>query len=883
MAVSLILVMGMLAFIVNVGLFVKAKINLQNAVDAAAFSGAATQARQLTNIAYANWEMRNTYKEWMFKYYVLGQVALTRGTNSLSDGRLSSGDRTSFLLETPSVAGNAGFDKYNIPSICVHLNSSNDICPLYSLPGIPRFPALGVAGISDVHESLVNKLVDEKGANCSQRTQMNFLTALSWAYSSGIKEIPGAPIIGTSRVGAWPQALELAMRIRNLEMIMNRPPVNEITFDNIDELANTGQSISLNERPVKAFMSAFRNLGGGKYKDNIESSGGGADQAFDELSATFKLTELAPEPFQAQTTNVSGFLIPPSFTYQGGVSISALTKHYIDLQAVPINYATIFSTFATTRNEFEPSVAMEATCNASKSALPVPGYILGFVKNPQVLTYYAVKGEADFTGLFFPSSGGSIKLTAYAAAKPHGGRIGPRLFTFKDADQSVHGREDSNSRSSSYISGIDIPISAATGFVPGMPIPSSQDFWANTGVSVLGGVPESGLPATFGIPNMIYEFGSINDLQAQGGSGVSKVQAIKERILPPTGSIDENKGLYQSYQMRELKSNLGTAFNTGNVSSNQLLGAIIKARRVTRYDAANYLIPDITPTSGGSSKTNAAPTVYALSKDSPGAFALQPTDGGVGVYYRLFAPLVGDDLLYKTNTEVGSIVFAYMSSMEPAVASYLKALLEVGNNIFNLPSGTGSGNVNAQAAKSIHANADGSTSNETPPELSSPDPLSSVGCNLSDMASKFNHFFRKENTQCGIVPLKEMMIGYIDKQNQNGGNMYYTSTYYNPLSSQEIMTAFFPGNRQKTGPGADAPSANPIGAPHTSYSTRRNFYSTKFVQLEKVMSATGTSFRDGILRESDIVVPADLSGLNVLNLLRSDSSGGLSTPFFRDF
>jgi hypothetical protein len=882
MAVSLILVMGMLAFIINVGLFVKAKINLQNAVDAAAFSGAATQSRQLTNIAYANWEMRNTFKEWMFKYYVLGQVSLTRGTNSLSDGRLASGDRTSFLLETPSVAGNAGFDKFNIPSICVHLNSSNDICPLFSLPGIPRFPALGVAGISDVHESLVNKLVDEKGANCSQRTQMNFLTALSWAYSSGIREIPGAPIIGTSRVGAWPQALELAMRIRNLEMIMNRPPVNEITFDNLDDLANVGQSIGLNERPVKAFMSAFRNLGGGKYKDVIDNGGCSGGQPCDELPATFKLTELSPVPYQAQTTNVSGFLIPPSFTYQGGVSISALTKHYVDLQAVPVNYATIFSTFASTRNEFEPSVAMEATCNASKSALPVPGYILGFVKNPQVLTYYAVKGEADFTGLFFPNSDGSIKLTAYAAAKPHGGRIGPRLFTFRDSDQSVHGREDSNSRSSSYISGLEIPI-AATGFSPGMPIPSSQSFWANTGVSVLGGVPESGLPATFGIPNLIYEFSSINDLEAQGGAGVTKVQSIRERILPPTGSISEDKGLYQSYQMRELKSNLGNAFNAGNVSSNQLLGAIIKARRVTRYDAANYLIPDITPATNTGSKTNAAPTAYALSKDNPGAFALQLTDAGVGYYYRLFAPLVGDDLLYKTNTEVGGIVFSYMSSMEPAVDSYLDALLEVGNNIYNLPTGTGAGNLNAQAARSIHANADGVTTNSTPPELSSPDPQTAVGCNLTDMASKFHHFFTKQNTQCGIIPLKEMMIGYIDKQNQNGGNMYYTSTYYNPLPSQKIMTAYYPGERQGSNVGEEALSKNPINAPIQSYSTRRNFYSTKFVQLEKVMADTGTSFRDGILRESDTVVPIDLTGLNVLNLLRSDGTGELGTPFFRDF
>ena len=55
LGISLLLVITLLAFIVNIGLFVRAKINLQNAVDAAAFAGASVQARQLTNIAYLNW------------------------------------------------------------------------------------------------------------------------------------------------------------------------------------------------------------------------------------------------------------------------------------------------------------------------------------------------------------------------------------------------------------------------------------------------------------------------------------------------------------------------------------------------------------------------------------------------------------------------------------------------------------------------------------------------------------------------------------------------------------------------------------------------------------------------------------------------------------
>ena len=80
LGISLLIIISLLAFVINVGLFVKAKINLQNAVDAAAFAGAAAQARQLTNIGYLNYELRNNYKEWVFKYYVIGQSSNENAT-----------------------------------------------------------------------------------------------------------------------------------------------------------------------------------------------------------------------------------------------------------------------------------------------------------------------------------------------------------------------------------------------------------------------------------------------------------------------------------------------------------------------------------------------------------------------------------------------------------------------------------------------------------------------------------------------------------------------------------------------------------------------------------------------------------------------------------
>ena len=41
------------------------------------------------------------------------------------------------------------------------------------IPGLPRFPAIGVAGITEIHEALVNKLVNEKASDCSSRSNIN--------------------------------------------------------------------------------------------------------------------------------------------------------------------------------------------------------------------------------------------------------------------------------------------------------------------------------------------------------------------------------------------------------------------------------------------------------------------------------------------------------------------------------------------------------------------------------------------------------------------------------------------------------------------------------------------------------------------------------------
>ncbi len=877
MGITLILVMSLLAFVINVGLFVKAKINLQNSVDAAAYAGAAVQARQLSNIAYLNWEMRNTFKEWMFKYYILGQLGLmtnhpsdpSKSYNLSSDKLASNGAQTRFLLTTPPAdvagTGGVGFDAYNAPSICIHNNSLTNICPIATLPGIPRFPAIGVAGISEIHEAFVNALVKEKGANCSDRTQINFLAAMSWAYSSGIRAIPGAPLVATNRPGAWPQTLELGMRMRNLEMIVNRPPITTpMDLTAVNALAGQGADIGLNERPIKAFMSAFRNLSGGKYK-SIEDG-----KSKDEFASSFKLVELQPRPFDASAAPVSSFLIPTD-------KVMALQKYYLDLQVVPLNYATMFTTFATTKNEFEPSIASEAACNVSKTAMPVPGYLLGFVKNPAVLTYYAVKGEAEFTGLFYPGSSGSVKLTAYAAAKPFGGRIGPRLFDFRN-NSSVIARQDTSKRSASYFSAFKIPLAAASGFKAGMPIPASQDFWADAGniVDNVGGVPLLG-GVKYGLPNMIYDFNDFSDLQYQATDIALKPLTLIEAKITENMSTSERVGLYHSEQFKLLKSNF--AVNAGTtVTGEQVMAAIVKARGATKYDALNYLIPDhrLQP----NDDDNIVPIIKALP---------EPVQGGEGVNYALFAPLIGDNLLYGNTNEIVTVVNKYIEANKGAVEIYLKGLLDVGQSIYSINS-QGGASVNALAAQSIHVNAGtgpgGTAGPAIPAFLVSADPNNALDVTCKrDMASKFYHFFAAGTTQCGIVPLELLMGEFINKQSVDDGKLYYKTTYFNSNAPGKLMTAFYPGPRQDVAP--DGRVTHPITRDQ-QYLARRNTYSTKFFNMAKVMeNAPGETnkgdFDGEIFKEDALNPPLDMAGVNMLNPLIYDAASGLNNKFYLDF
>ena len=104
-----------IAMVVNIGLVVHDKINLQNSVDLAAIYGAQRQAEILNAMAHVNYQIRQSYKLMAWRYFILGNL----GANYRK-------------------SGGAGGVRYNINSAGPNANSVNHPYLMRDCPFGPR-------------------------------------------------------------------------------------------------------------------------------------------------------------------------------------------------------------------------------------------------------------------------------------------------------------------------------------------------------------------------------------------------------------------------------------------------------------------------------------------------------------------------------------------------------------------------------------------------------------------------------------------------------------------------------------------------------------------------------------------------------------------------
>lgn len=863
-ATTVLVLITFIAFIVNIGVFVKAKMNLQNAVDASAYAGAAVQARQLTNIAYLNWEMRNVYKEWMFKYYVLGNITLGAVENGASGGF------TDFRMESYSAGTNTVFDNYNIPSVCVDFEASGNVtsCRKAMVPGLPRFARTDVLGLEETMDTFVDSLSAEKAKDCAIRTSLNFYTNFVWAYNvtnetasesySGLVE--DAPDVATNRPGAFPSALELAFRIRQLERQVNRAPYSGgvclgggtegCNDGGIDQLVGGDPSPS-NERVYKAFYSGFRNLG------SADCSGEGDGN--DEFKCFYTMTELAPTPYiQSDEFSPSNTLIPAG----------KREKHYLDLKLQYINFATFFTMLApNTTGRMNPDGSREvgafdfsdvganisaestAECVSTKVAMPIPAYPLGFVKNPDVMTYYAVKAHTQFLGRFSPFTN-AFKLTAFSAAKPFGGRIGPMIVDMNTGDEKVIKPRTvdlgSLKKSTPYMSRLDLadgtlidrfgdPLASGTAYAPGVPIPlgkSGVDKFFAQATDSIGGIPPNANDIYFVIPNIPYDFPGTDPNNPASYFSDDEVQVI--RGSEPDAPV---AGLYNPDIFNKLRANLNNA-GGNTIRLEDIEGGVYKARAPTRYDAHHYLVP--TPESVNNE--NSVDSYGIILNQAPAGVrnAINQPDNQEAFMLNIYAPLVSpdSDALYSSVSDIKREADDYLKEQEVSVLKYKSAMNIAAFNVSNanLSSRTG-GDIGLEASQLL-SDFDPSllTGSEAAAKAGTPGCLSLNG--------KFVFFYIGNGQGGSAVNTadckdEDKLISMLERRWNDLGEQaltFYQEVYVNP-ASKDVQKSLFSAYRPTPMNDADDQGVWTNTLTNRSINKWRNYYSTKFVTLKSLSTS----------------------------------------------
>jgi len=837
-ATTVLILITFIAFIVNIGIFVKAKINLQNAVDASAYAGASVQARQLTNIAYLNWEMRNVYKEWMYKSYILGNL-------NLEDVVSGASGTTNLMMADYSSGTTAVQDNYNIPSACVDFQASGNVtsCAKAMVPGLPGFQSTAVMGLEETMDTFMDAVGGEKAKDCAVRTNINYLTAFTWAYNipeSGATVTDNAPEVLLDRPGAYPRALELAFRIRALEAQVNKKPYDQgycldqgvgCSGGNINGLVG-GEPSPSNERIYKAFYSGFRNLG-------AQDCGGDSG---DEFKCFYTLTELAPTVPSSlgNDFSLSNILIP---------SGPARDKYYLDLKMMTVNYASFFTMLAPNTVAIgDPGyyeidgVAANSTieCVSTKVGIPVPGYPMGFVKSPDVMTYYAVKAQTRFIGRFSPFANNSLTLTAYAAAKPFGGRIGPMLF-----DANVQGAEalrprtnDSGmNKSSPYLSALNSSTmvdrfggsyDVSAGYAAGVPIPlgtGSERFFVISESDVIGGNNAvAPLEIYFSIPNMVYDFPTNDPSQFTEYS--SDNEAIE--IINPNSPLDVKAGLYNAQMFNKLRSNL-TNVGAANITVQDLSNSVLKARSPTLYEAHHYLVP----TPEVVNKQNEVDSYGYITKE------VGVIEGRRMHELNLYAPLISTvpDALYKSVPDLRNIAKDYLENQEQAILKYRGSMNQaawlISDNNRSLSTGSDIGLDASQLISSFDKSLLQSATKDT---------IKSAAPGCDSVTGGFVYFFIGTGISgndavkpTGCDP-QNRLINMLETRWQSlDGNdkIYYREMYLEP-EDENVSRALFSGYRP--GPMNDANDQgvfkNAVNS--SSMNMWRNSYSTKFVTLKSL-------------------------------------------------
>jgi hypothetical protein len=351
------------AMAINVGMMVHDKINLQNAVDLAAFYGAQRQAEVLNVVAHTNYQIRQSWKLLTWRIRAMGDA--TRATHPAQGNPpvQFSGNDTAWANANSALGICVTNFDWSFPTA----TAKENICGKGgSNINIPQIPQLQVAFFpwDFLTQNILQDLQEQFSNQCKGMGQYNRFLAVRW--------------IGTYR-------LNIGMR----QKLINKMAEFMKDFKDIK-----GESIE------EGMLATFRaNI----TRANLESleNNSGSFTTFNSMKDVDRknwLPNIKIVPF-----------IPYTDLYESG-GCKGDVKH---VTVRPQDGSSVAES-AIQGFIFEPPAGADEDYHSTR----------GVEKNPWYITYTGAKSKTAPRKPFFPF-GKAVELDARAFAQPFGGRIGP--------------------------------------------------------------------------------------------------------------------------------------------------------------------------------------------------------------------------------------------------------------------------------------------------------------------------------------------------------------------------------------------------------------------------------------------------------------------------
>ena len=386
------------AMVINVGLIVHDKINLQNAVDLGAFYGAQRQAELLDEIAHINYQIRQDYKLLTWRYRVLGTlgrhanysriVPVMKPANSpvlpdqpqgyqYANSFISAGQTIANATEPPVVCvANEYWQEFGKGSKKVENYCYQNYGTL--TPGIPAGNYISPwLAINASYPSFIKASQNLFAQSC------NMAAPLNWAFT-------------VQMLYAYRQAVA----IRKMMLWSLRRNLISPQFTDIDNASV--------EDGIRKTVTKNLTLANANNVEAFETINGFTQGGCDANDGEFMMPEIRIAPLlQFMFTHGAGGVAGCSFDikfhtqYQDIDAIDAAARKNWDADGILTQNS---------QGEPEPKNPLHSS--------------LGFEKNPWCMGYVGVKAKTRPRKPFAPF-GAPIQLEARAFAQPFGGRIGP--------------------------------------------------------------------------------------------------------------------------------------------------------------------------------------------------------------------------------------------------------------------------------------------------------------------------------------------------------------------------------------------------------------------------------------------------------------------------